>query len=99
MYACTADNDGAAFPVANLRSIEWDGDTSVHVNFQGAAGTAGGVDGTIEMTVTDGKEDDVVKAIARAASEATETVIVLADDTTSQYLHAGITAVGTVTPA
>ena len=93
----TADNDCMAVAVSQIRSIENDGDGSVHVSFENA-GAAGGVIGVAEMTVTDGKEDDVVKEIARLCAEGNKSVITIADDVKSQYCHADITALGTITP-
>ena len=87
----------AAVDVSQIRTIENDADTSVHVSFNNA-GAAGGVIGVVEMTVTDGKEDDVVKEIARLCADGSNGVTVIADDIKSQYCHADITAVGTIPP-
>ena len=97
LFFQTADNDCAAVAVSQIRTIENDGDTSVHVSFNNA-GAAGGVIGVVEMTVTDGYEDDVVKEIARICADGSKGVTVIADDIKSQYCHADITAVGTITP-
>ena len=97
LFFQTADNDCAAVAVSQVHTIENDGDGSVHVSFENA-GAAGGVIGVVEMTVTDGYEDDVVKEIARICADGTTGVTVIADDVKSQYAHAKITAVGTITP-
>ena len=97
LFFQTADNDCAAVAVSQIRTVENDGDTSVNVSFNNA-GAAGGVIGVVEMTVNDGYEDDVVKEIARICADGTKGVTVIADDVKSQYCHAQITAVGTITP-
>ena len=90
-----SDNDCMCIPSETVRSIENDADGSVHVSFLNA-GAAGGVIGVAEMTVDDGKEDDVVKAIARICLTG-RGVVTIADDVKGQYLD-GISAVGTITP-
>ena len=93
LFFQTADNDCACISVNHMFSVENDGDGSVHVSFENTQ-----TNGVVEMTVTDGKEDDVVKEIARLCAEGNNSVITIADDIKSQYCHADITAVGTITP-
>ena len=95
LFFQTADNDCMCVSSEVVNTIENDGDGSVHVSFLNA-GAAGGVLGTAQMTVDDGKEDDVVKAIARICLTG-RGVVTIADDVKGQYLD-GITAVGTITP-
>ena len=95
LFFATADNDCAAIQASSVKSVENDGDTSVHVNFTKQDGGSG----VIEMTVTDGKEDDVVREIARICASNSSPVITIADDVNSIYAVDGITAVGTITPA
>ena len=90
-----SDNDCMCIPSERVTTIENDADGSVHVSFLNA-GAAGGVIGVAQLTVDDGKEDDVVKAIARICLTG-RGVVTIADDVKSQYLD-GITAVGTLTP-
>ena len=98
LYFNTAADDAVCVPVHRVNQISHDADTSVHVEFLDA-GAAGGILGTVEMTVTDGSEAKVVKEIARICSEGTKAVTTIADDTLSQYCHADLTAVGTITAA
>ena len=95
LFFQTADNDCMCVSSEVVNTIENDGDGSVHVSVLNA-GAAGGVIGVAEMTVDDGKEDDVVKAIARICLTG-RGVVTIADDVKGQYLD-GITAVGTITP-
>ena len=95
LFFQTADNDCMCIPSGAVTSIENDADTSVHVSFENA-GAAGGVIGVAQLTVTDGKEDDAVKAIARACLTG-RGVVTVADDIKSTYLG-DITACGTLTP-
>ena len=95
LFFQTADNDCMCIPSGQVTSIENDGDGSVHVSFENA-GSAGGVIGVAELTATDGKEDDAVKAIARVCLSG-RGVVTIADDIKSTYLG-DITACGTITP-
>jgi len=98
LYFNTAADDAVAVPVHRINQISHDGDASVHVEFTDA-GSAGGILGTVEMTVTDGYEGEVVRLIAKLASEGTDAVTIIADDTKSIYCHPKLTAVGTITAA
>jgi hypothetical protein len=98
LYFNTGADDAVCVPVDKINQISHDGDASVHVDFLDS-GAAGGVAGSIEMTVTDGYEAIVVKRIATICSEGTEAVTVIADETNSQYCHSKITAVGAITAA
>ena len=94
LFFQTDDNDCACIQASAVSSIENDGDGSVHVSFT----KSGGGVGVVELTVTDGKEDDVVKEIARICATNSSPVITIADDVNSVYAVDGITAVGTITP-
>tara|TARA_R100001460_G_scaffold224_6_gene970 strand:+ start:16 stop:327 length:312 start_codon:yes stop_codon:yes gene_type:complete len=94
LFFQTADNNCAAIQAAAVSTIENDDDLSVHVSFT----KSGGGVGVVELTVTDGKEDDVVKEIARICATNSSPVITIADDVNSVYAVDGITAVGTITP-
>ena len=97
LFFQTGDNDCMAVAISQIRTIENEADGSVHVSFENA-GAAGGVIGVAQLTVNDGYEDDVVNEIARICADGTKGVTVIADDVKSQYCHAQITAVGTITP-
>jgi len=95
LFFQTADNDCMCVPSGQVKSIENDGDGSVHVSFENA-GAAGGVIGVAELTATDGKEDDVVKRIAKICLTG-RGVVTIADDIKSIYVE-DVTACGTITP-
>ena len=95
LFFQSADNDCMCIPSKQVTSIENDGDGSVHVSFLNS-GAAGGVIGVAELSATDGKEDDAVKAIARACMTG-RGVVTIADDIKGIYID-GITAAGTITP-
>ena len=97
VYFNTGADDAVCVPVHRINQISHDGDASVHVEFTDAGSSS--ALGTIEMTVTDGSEALVVKRIATICSEGTKAVTTIADDTLSQYCHADLTAVGTITAA
>ena len=95
LFFQTADNDCICVPSERVTTIENDADGSVHVSFLNA-GAAGGVDGVAEVTATDGKEDDVVKRIAKICLTG-RGVVTIADDIKSIYVE-DVTACGTLTP-
>ena len=97
VYFNTGADDAVCVPVDRINQISHDSDGSVHVEFTDAGSSS--VLGTIEMTVTDGYEGEVVKRIATLCSEGSEAVSIIADETNSQYCHPKITAVGTITAA
>ena len=95
LFFQTADDDCMCIPSKQVTSIENDTDGSVHVSFLNT-GAAGGVIGVAELTVTDGKEDDVVKRIAKICLTG-RGVVTIADDIKGIYVE-DVTAVGTITP-
>ena len=95
LFFQSADDDCMCIPSTAVTSIENDADGSVHVSFENA-GAAGGVIGVAELSATDGKEDDAVKAIARVCMTG-RGVVTIADDVLGHYVT-GITACGTITP-
>ena len=95
LFFQTADDDCMCLPSGRVTTIENDGDGSVHVSFENA-GAAGGVIGVAELTATDGKEDDVVKRIAKICLTG-RGVVTVADDVKGIYVE-DVTAVGTITP-
>ena len=95
LFFQTANDDCMCIPSGQVTSIENDGDGSVHVSFLNS-GAAGGVIGVAELTATDGKEDDAVKAIARAVLTG-RGVVTIADDIKGTYIS-DVTACGTITP-
>ena len=90
-----ADNDAATFPAERLTVMLHDGDTSLKLKFKGSA-----EDTTVEednvdlvtLTITTGKEMEVMKHLTKIITGPGSGGIVVADDIDSVYAHADITA-------
>ena len=91
-----ASNTSYANYADNLTSIS-SATTAVTLRFigQGASATATSTDSVV-LTVTAGKEEEMVELIAGAVAEARAGVTVVADDENSKYLHGHITAVDSI---
>tara|TARA_Y100001972_G_C7558591_1_gene280627 strand:+ start:101 stop:808 length:708 start_codon:yes stop_codon:yes gene_type:complete len=91
-----ASNTSYANYADNLTSIS-SATTAVTLRFigQGASATATSTD-AIVLTVTAGKEEEMVELIAGAVAEARSGVTVVADDENSKYLNGNITAVDSI---
>ena len=91
-----ASNTSYANYADNLTSIS-SATTAVTLRFigQGASATATSTDAVV-LTVTAGKEEEMVELIASAVAEARSGVTVVADDENSKYLHGNITAVDSI---
>jgi hypothetical protein len=91
-----ASNTSYANYADNLTSIS-SATTAVTLRFigQGASATATSTDAVV-LTVTAGKEEEMVELIAGAVAEARSGVTVVADDENSKYLHGHITAVDSI---
>jgi hypothetical protein len=91
-----ASNTSYANYADNLTSIS-SATTAVTLRFigQGASATATSTDAVV-LTVTAGKEEEMVELIASAVAEARSGVTVVADDENSKYLHGHITAVDSI---
>jgi len=62
---------------------------------QGASATATSTDAVV-LTVTAGKEEEMMELLAGAVAEARSSMTVVADDQNSKYLHGNITAVSSI---
>ena len=90
-----ADNDAVTYPAERLKSIVHDGDTALKLIFDGSA-----ADTTVEednfdlvtLTITTGKEMDVMKYLAKVLTGIGSGSILVADDIDSVYCHVNITA-------
>ena len=91
-----ASNTSYANYADNLTSIS-SATTAVTLRFigQGASATATSTDAVV-LTVTAGKEEEMVELIAGAVAEARSGVTVVADDENSKYLNGNITAVDSI---
>ena len=91
-----ASNTSYANYADNLTSIS-SATTAVTLRFigQGASATATSTDAVV-LTVTAGKEEEMVELIASAVAEGRSGMTVVADDENSKYLHGNITAVDSI---
>tara|TARA_A100000172_G_scaffold32629_1_gene19602 strand:+ start:426 stop:1151 length:726 start_codon:yes stop_codon:yes gene_type:complete len=62
---------------------------------QGASATATSTDAVV-LTVTAGKEEEMIELVASAAAEGRSGMTVIADDERSKYIHPNITAVDSI---
>ena len=93
-YFQTGADDATAFMVKNIYAIDASA-AAVTVYFNGHGGT---LLSNVELTVTAGREEDVVQALCGfASSRVGYGRMIIADDTNSAYCHAGITACGAIT--
>ena len=69
--------------------------TAVTLNFASTVGTSASND-VIVLTVTAGKEEAAMEAIASAVAEARSSMTIIADDKNSKYIHSGVTALASI---
>ena len=93
LYFSDAADDCYAFPAANLVNIKNASSTTLDLNFHpGSIG--GGTDGVdrVRLTIADGSEKAVIKAISNALADAYgDAMIVVADVENSVFLNSNIT--------
>lgn len=94
LYFQTGADDAVVIPGENVLAIDV-ATTSVVVYAN--AGAHANVSLSAAVTVTAGEEEKVAKAIAQELLNGASGLITVADDDNSEYLHAGITACGTLT--
>ena len=93
-YFQTGTDEAAAYPVSTIQVIE-SASTAVTIAFSGGGGT---FLQSVVLTVTAGREEDVVLALCGAASSRVGYgKLIIADDKNSNYFHAGVTACGVIT--
>ena len=80
--------DGAFVPADNIHHIEILSTTAIDVHFKGDDGGAG----SVELTCTANKADEMAREVARIACTASG-VVTVADSLNSVFAHADITAV------
>ena len=90
-----ADNDAVTFPAERLNIMVHDGDTSLKLKFAGSAGDTTVEEDNVDLvtlTITTGKEMEVMKYLAKVITGPGTGSILVADDIDSVYCHANITA-------
>lgn len=88
VYVKNAADDDALLPIDKITLIET---AAEDVIVYGNLGNFRQV--TITLSVTDGKESIVAKALAEAIAGSSSNVITLGDDVASSYFHPDVTAV------
>ena len=92
-YFQTGADDATAFPVKDIIAIDA-ASTAVTVYF----GSQDDIVSNVALTVTAGREEDVVQALCGfASSRIGYGRMIIADDANSAYCHAGITACAGIT--
>ena len=92
-YFQTGADDASAFPVKDIIAIDAS-TAAVTVYFA----PVDDIVSNVALTVTAGREEDVVQALCGfASSRIGYGRMIIADDANSVYCHAGITACGTIT--
>ena len=92
----SASNAGVSYPASALRCAEQTGDGTISLHFTPLAITAvatGAVTDAITLTVTSGKEKEVMEAIAKVVNENVSFsggFVVIADDENGVYAHENI---------
>ena len=92
-YFQTGSDDASAFPVKDIIAIDASS-AVVTVYF----GSQDDIVSNVALTVTAGREEDVVQALCGfASSRIGYGRMIIADDANSAYCHAGITACAAIT--
>ena len=92
VYAKQAADNSVLINIDKIDSIDT-ADQDVIVNAQTGAATSV----TITLSVTDGKESIVAKALAETICSGSQKVIELGDEVAGTYFHTNVTAVQAVT--
>ena len=102
LYFNTGDNDSVLYPASAFRGADQSGDTTIDLYFSPMANTVqdttAGVNDKIPLTITAGKEKEVLQAIAKlvnAPLAADAGFVVVGDDANSVYID-HVTAVGAI---
>ena len=95
MHFYNAADDAITLPAESLVSMDQTTNTNVRLAFADDGGTSN----TVDLTITAGKEKDVMKSISEAIAFGKEQFLVVADDVNSVYADANITAVAAVATA
>ena len=96
IYARNAEdaaNTIIGIPFDSIRSIHLTGATALKIQY---IGNDAGL-GSAIFTITTGKSLEVMKAIVNSQRASRNAFVSIGDDTTSKYIHADLTDVGTIT--
>ena len=86
-------DDAATYPVDNLLGMTCAGDGALLLKFASSVGGGTGAEhDSVALTITADTEKTVMKNIGEAIAFSKEAVLVIADDVTSAYVDANISA-------
>jgi len=86
-------DDAATYPVANLLGMTCASDGALLLKFKSSVGGSTGAEhDSVALTITADTEKTVMKSIGEAIAFSKQAVLVIADDVTSDYVDANITA-------
>ena len=93
-YVRRDGDETIAFPVDNIRSFHMTNSTLLNIQIdplEGATGTA-----EIELTITEGKSEEVIKSIIAAGRSSRALFISIADKVTGKHVNSNISDVAVV---
>lgn len=102
LYFANTTANACCIPARKFKTMDIDGSgTALDIRFDtlldsgsSLAGLSDTVD--IDLTITDNKGKEVMKAIANEIRSGNKPMVVIADDLLSEYAHGDLTAVGTI---
>ena len=95
LHFYNAADDALTLPAERLVSMDQTTNTNIRLAFADDGGTSN----TVDLTITAGKEKEVMQAISEAVAFGKEQFLVIADDVNSVYVDANIDAVAAVATA
>ena len=95
----TAADDSYMNSTANFKGADVTSNTEITMYFGSASAQAAFGYDSVVLTITAGKEVQVMEALAAACAGAKNPVTVIADDINSKYIHDNITACSTISVA
>ena len=95
-FFANSTSDAILLPVNNLLGIDATSATNLSITFREIGGAAD--EASVQLTITTGKAKEVMNAIVDEISFSKNPFVVIADDINSEYVHADLTACGTIAP-
>lgn len=92
LYFDPGSNNALVMPADQLLSMDQTDDTSISLRFSDSQGS-NGASTEVDLTVTTGKEKDVMKSISEAVAFGKDQFLVVADSVNSNYVDSNISGV------
>ena len=86
----SAGDDAATFPEGGLRSMVCDANATIKLRFHPSTKGTAHLTDLVTLTITADKEKAVMTAISKEISLGKDSVILVCDDVTSQFMHTDI---------